>query len=336
MVKVTIGDVANKAGVSKSTVSQFLNKRYRYMGEETKKKIEDAIEKLGYHPNYVARSLKQKRTSMVGIIVANIMHRLSTEVSRSIEDFYHKHDIHAIFCNADNDPEKEKKYIEMLRAKQVDGLIIFPTGQNIALYKEMIDENYPVVFMDRRVPGLPVNSVMVNNEEATQEAVNHLVSLGHKRIAIVTQPLVISSRKERVEGYKKALQANSLTINPNFIIVNEIRDLINDLKRTFSESEPPTALIAGNDLVLLEILRFAKEKQLRIPDAFSLIVFDNISFADFVSPSITTIGQPSFEMGEKAAALLLEQINKASDEPPKDFLFKCQLNVRESSIKRIE
>jgi LacI family transcriptional regulator, kdg operon repressor len=334
MGKITIGDVAKEAGVSKSTVSQFLNKRYRYMGEETRKKIEVAVEKLGYQPNFIARSLKQKQTSMVGIIVANIVHRLSTEVSRAIEDFFHAYDIQAIFCNADNDPEKEKKYIEMLRAKQVDGLIIFPTGQNIELYNQMIEENYPVVFMDRRITGLPINTVIANNEVATVEAVNHLISLGNKRIAIAMQPLVISSRIERVEGYKKALQDHDMAINSNFIIQNSIEHLVGDLEGVFSSEDPPTALIAGNDLVLLEVLRFVKDKQLKIPEDFSLVVFDNIPFADVSNPSITTIGQPSFEMGEKAATLLLELIKKDPAEPPKDYVFPCELSIRESSNKK--
>ena len=335
MGKVTIGDVAKAAGVSKSTVSQFLNKRYRYMGEETRRKIGEAIEELGYQPNFIARSLKQKQTSMVGIIVANIVHRLSTEVSRAIEDFFHKYDIHAIFCNADNDPEKEKKYIEMLRAKQVDGLIIFPTGQNLDLYQQMIDEDYPVVFMDRRLPGFPINTVIANNAEATAEAVNHLISLGHERIAIAMQPLVISSRTDRVEGYKNAHQAHNMTVNPDCIIQNTIGQLVGDLERVFSKSEPPTALIAGNDLVLLEVLRFVKDKQLKIPGDFSLVVFDNIVFADVSNPSITTIGQPSFEMGEKAATLLLELIKKEPLLPPQDYVFQCELKIRESSNQRL-
>jgi LacI family kdg operon repressor len=139
MEKVTMADVAKEAGVSKSTVSQYLNKRYEYMSEKTKQKIKEAIEQLGYQPNYLARSLKQKRTSMVGVIVANILHYFSTSVTRGIEDFCQEHDLHAIVCNADDNPEKEKKYIEMLRAKQVDGLIVLQIGQNNDLYHRMVE-----------------------------------------------------------------------------------------------------------------------------------------------------------------------------------------------------
>src|SRR3954465_5055821 len=188
MENVTMADVAKAAGVSKSTVSQFLNKRFEYMGEKTKLKIEEAIAELGYQPNFIARSLKQKRTSMVGIIVANITHYFSTEISRAIEDFFHKHDLHAIVCNADDDPEKEKKYIEMLRAKQVDGLIIFPTGQNNDLYETMVKQGYPVVFVDRKVENLDVFSVITNNTESTYKAIQHFIENGHKNIAFAVQP----------------------------------------------------------------------------------------------------------------------------------------------------
>ncbi len=329
MSKITIGDVAREAGVSKSTVSQFLNKRYRYMGEETRKKIQKAVDDLRYQPNYIARSLKQKRTSMVGIIVANIMHRLSTEVSRAIEDFCHKYEMHAIFCNADNDPEKEKNYIEMLRAKQVDGLIIFPTGQNVDLYKQMVEENYPVVFMDRKVPDLPIHTVVVNNKEATQQAIEQLASNGHQRIAIVTQPLVISTRVDRIEGYKQAMKDLGLPLDPRLIGIEEIDRIGLALETLFSSENPPTALIAANDLVLIEVLRFIKKKKLNIPNDFSLIVFDNLPFADVANPSITTIAQPSFEMGKKAAELLLQQINK-EDIEAREYVFPCELCIRES------
>src|SRR4051794_18404560 len=212
MEKVTMADVAKAAGVSKSTVSQYLNKRFEYMGEKTKQKIEEAIKTLGYQPNYIARSLKQKRTSMVGIIVANIMHYFSTEVSRAIEDFCHTHDLHAIVCNADDDPEKEKKYIEMLRAKQVDGLIIFPTGQNNDLYKTMVRQGYPVVFVDRTVENLDAFSVITDNTDSTYKAIQHVIEKGHQNIAFVVQPLTVSTRLDRLAGYKQALTDAGLEI----------------------------------------------------------------------------------------------------------------------------
>lgn len=334
MVKVTMADVAKFAGVSKSTVSQYINHRYEYMSEDTKLKIKDAIEKLGYQPNYIAKSLKQKRTSMIGIIVADIINRFSTEVSRSIEDFCYANDYHAIICNADNNPEKERKYIEMLRARQVDGLIIFPTGQNYDLYKQMVVEGYPVVFMDRDIPDLMADFVLANNIQASYEAVRHFIEYGHNHIAIATQPLSISSRRERIIGYKNALQDYHIKQHADYIITSEIEKMKDQLKQLFKRKNPPTAILAGNDLVFLEILTFFQEKEIHIPQDISLIVFDNIPLAHLSNPPITTIVQPAYEMGSKAAELLLKQINKETTECNK-VIFPCQLLLRESSIKKI-
>ncbi|MEH7505388.1 substrate-binding domain-containing protein [Neobacillus drentensis] len=325
MEKVTMADVAKAAGVSKSTVSQYLNKRFEYMGEKTKLKIEEAIEKLGYQPNFIARSLKQKRTSMVGIIVANITHYFSTEISRAIEDFCHKHDLHAIVCNADDDPEKEKKYIEMLRAKQVDGLIIFPTGQNNELYKSMVRQSYPVVFVDRRVENLEVFSVITDNTNSTYKALQHFIEKGHKNIAFVVQPLTVSTRIDRLAGYKKALTESGLEINPEFIIESNISEVKSKLEQLFSLEVKPTLLFAANDRVFMAVGEFLKEKGIKLGKELELIVFDNIPFSHLLEAPISFIIQPATEMGKKAAELLFEQINKENT-PPEVFVFPSRMS----------
>jgi len=324
MEKVTMADVAKAAGVSKSTVSQYLNKRFEYMGEKTKQKIEEAIKTLGYQPNYIARSLKQKRTSMVGIIVANIMHYFSTEVSRAIEDFFHHHDLHAIVCNADDDPEKEKKYIEMLQAKQVDGLIIFPTGQNTELYESMIKHGYPVVFVDRKLQDLPVFSIVTDNRESTYHAIQQFVANGHQRIAFAVQPLKVSTRRERLEGYQQAMRDANIEINPDYVIESEIPEMSGKLDELLSMEERPTAIFAGNDRVFLEVVKCLRAKGLKIGEDIELVVFDNIPFAQVVESRITFIVQPASEMGTKAAELLFEQINKVEREP-EEFVFFSKL-----------
>jgi LacI family transcriptional regulator, kdg operon repressor len=324
MEKVTMADVAKLAGVSKSTVSQFLNKRFEYMGEKTKLKIEEAIEELGYQPNFIARSLKQKRTSMVGIIVANITHYFSTEISRAIEDYCHTHDLHAIVCNADDDPEKEKKYIEMLRAKQVDGLIIFPTGQNNDLYKTMVRQGYPVVFVDRKVENLEVFSVITDNTDSTYKAVQHVIEKGHRNIAFVVQPLTVSTRIDRLAGYKQALTDAGLEIKPDFIIESSISDLKSKLEHLFSFEDKPTALFAANDRVFMAVGEFLKEKGIKLGKELELIVFDNIPFSHLLEAPITFIIQPAADMGKKAAELLFQQINKENT-LPEVFVFPSRM-----------
>ncbi|MDY0393562.1 LacI family DNA-binding transcriptional regulator [Virgibacillus halophilus] len=206
MKRVTISDVAKHAGVSKSTVSQFLNKRYDYMALETKDKIEKAIEELKYHPNMMARSLKVKSTKTVGVIVANILHEFTTQIIRAIEDVCQQVDFHIIVCNADDDPMKEEKYITMLYGKQVDGIIIFPTGGNIELYKRLQDYNFPIVFMDRFIPEIGIDSVLLDNEMASAMAIEEFVNRGYQSAGIITTSVIknVTPRLERISGYKKS------------------------------------------------------------------------------------------------------------------------------------
>ncbi|MCE3201077.1 LacI family DNA-binding transcriptional regulator [Paenibacillus sonchi] len=331
MGKATIGDVAARAGVSKSTVSQFLNKRYQHMGQETRVKIEEAIEALDYRPNVLARGLKQKRTGAVGVIVANIMHRLSTEICRGIEDYCQEQNVNVILCNSDEDGEKEKKYAEMLQAKQVDGIILLPTGKNGALYESLAGQGYPILFMDRRVDNVKADTIVVNNREAVTQAVKHLASLGHRSIALATGPLTISTRTERTEGFRAAMSVLGLDYESCNIINVEISSLKDRFRKRFEGQEPPTALIAGNDLVLLEALAFVKEQGLRVPEDLALVAFDNIPFAHLLTPTLTTINQPSLEMGRKAAERLITRIRSEEAPEAAEFVFECELAVRESS-----
>lgn len=333
MKKATISDVAKHANVSKSTISQYLNKRYDYMGENTKQKIEDAINELGYQANFVARSLKQKKTSTIGVIVANILHTFSNQVIRAIEDVCHKNDIHVIVCNADDDPYKEKNYINMLRAKQVDGLIVFPTGGNVDLYESMLSEQYPLVFMDRKVEGLNVDTFLLDNEDAAKQAVARFVEKGHQRIGMITTSLIhnVTPRVERIEGFKKALSAHGIDPSEKCVKGLEIGEIKKSLAEMLSLEDPITALFSGNDLTLLEVLNYVKENKIKIPNDLALISIDDVSFAEVYVPSLTTIAQPAFQMGKEAAELLLSKINNSNS--ISDFnvhRFNGELKVRDS------
>ncbi|MBM7704385.1 LacI family DNA-binding transcriptional regulator [Metabacillus iocasae] len=333
MKRITIADVAQHAKVSKSTVSQYLNKRYDYMAENTKQRIEEAIKELDYRPNIVARSLKQKSTMTVGVIVANILHSFSTQVIRAIEDFCHLQDFHLIVCNADDDPEKEKRYIEMLRAKQVDGIIIFPTGDNVELYQEIVQSNYPIMFVDRLVPEVPIPSVMLDNEKAAGLAVQHFVEKGYERIGIITNVIRnVTPRMERINGYKKVLKENGLSINEDYIRKMQVSCVQEALHDMLSLDEPIQAVLAGNDLTLMEILKYVKKHRIRVPEDLAIIGIDDVSFANFYEPALTIVEQPAFEIGKKAAELLLNKIQKKDVEEELDvYRFEPTLIVRQSS-----
>jgi LacI family kdg operon repressor len=327
-----MADVAKLANVSKSTVSQYLNKRYEYMSEETKQRIAKAIAELGYQPNFIARSLKQKTTATIGVIVFNILHMLTTQVLRAIEDVCQERDFHVIVCNTDDNPEKEKKYIEMLRAKQVDGLIVFPTGKNIELYEKMVNDQFPLVFVDRIVPGIPADAVLLDNAKASKLAVDHLADSGYERIGIVTPPIVphVIPRIERIEGFKKAASERGLPIAEDYIIAADISRMQERLKQAFSRSDPPQALFAINDLTLMEVLNFAKMNQIRIPDDVAVVSVDDVPFANIYTPRLTAIAQPTFEMGRKAAERLFMKMEQSAPETPQVLRFPPTLIKRES------
>jgi|SRR5699024_5283186 len=333
MKKTNIADVAEEAGVSKSTVSQYLNKRYHFMGEDTKNTVKAAIEKLNYKPNYIARSLKQKKTSTIGVIVANILHNFSTQIIQAIENYCQLHQIHVIVSNADDSPHKEKNHIEMLRAKQVDGLIVFPTGENQEVYQSLLDEKYPLVFIDRLGPNGNGPSILLDNEKAIHLAIQHLIDEQVNDIGIVTTSLKqqLTPRFERVEAYQKIMRENNLYINEDFIISTELHKMKGTFKKLLNKSNPPRGVIAGNDLSLIQILECCREEHVKIPQDLAVIGIDEVSFAKAFHPTITTVAQPTFDMGKKAAKILIQEINEGVKKHDNVYRFTPDITIRESS-----
>jgi len=338
MKKLTIEDVAKQAGVSKSTVSQFLNKRYKYMSEATKNRIAAVIEELNYQPNGLARSLKQNRTHMVGIIVANIDYSLSTQCIRAIENELQRRGIQVIICNADENAEKESKYVETLVARQVDGLIIFPTGNNPSAYSRLIEARYPLVFMDRLVEGITTQSLLLDNEMAVKIGVGELVRSGHERIALLSLPLgevAITPRKERMSGYKKAMEEAGFKLREEYICSVPREEIAAGVKALLALEYPPTALLASNDIVLAEILKYANREGISIPQQLSVIGIDDAEFAHIYNPVITTIRQPAYEMGMQAAKIMLSCIEDKDSYVPITYRFPPSLQQGQS-VKSIK
>lgn len=307
---VTISDVAKHLNISKSTISQYLNGRYEYMAEDTRKKIEQAIEEMEYSPNSLAQSLKNKKTSTIGVIVANILHSFSTQIIRAIEDICFNEKVHVIICNADDDPQKEEDYIRMLMAKQVDGFIIFPTGSNPSVYSKMIANQIPTIFLDRIIPDFKINTLLLDNYKASELAVEAFDQKGHKNIAMITMEAEhhVTPRIERIAGFCHALEKRNLEVKEEYILSDYLHNMQNRLKELFDKKTAPSAIFAGNDLTLLEVLTYCKKNNLRIPEDISIISVDDVSFADIYEPALTTISQPAHDIGAKAASLLLDQI----------------------------
>ncbi|MBM7840056.1 LacI family kdg operon repressor [Alkalihalobacillus xiaoxiensis] len=310
MKRITMEDVAQKAGVSKSTISQYVNGRFHYMATDTKEKIEEAIKQLNYRPNALAQGLRQRKSKTIAVIVANILHAFSTEVIRAIEDTCHEQGVHVIVCNTDNDVVKEKNYLEMLYAKQVDGFIVFPTNKNVQLLAAYAEEGFPLVFVDRILEQVSVNTVLVDNNEMIRIAVRALVAKGKSKIVLMLPEMndPITPRIERREAFESMIMELGLSEQENQMIAVPIDKIPSELKAILNGKNRPDSIIAGNDFVLKKTLHCLQELAVQVPEELALVGLDDVPFASFMKPAITTVAQPTYAIGKKAATLLLEGI----------------------------
>lgn len=312
---ITIKSVAERAGVSKSTVSRYLNQKYECMSSETRERIARVIAELNYHPNALARSLKQKNTHTIAVIVANILNPFSTSAVRGIEDYCKESGFSLILCNADDDPIKEKEYIMMLMSKQIDGLIINTTGQNNELLLD-ISHKIPVVLIDRKVPEVKVDTIAFNNIKGAYEAVRHLITLGHKQIAaFVAVPCKsISPRAERLEGYKQALQDFGIPLRSELVVETSLDqgEVLEKIKQIMELSDRPTAVFGINNLMTMAIIKALRKLNISIPKDLAVVGVDDWEWADLLEPPVTVVAKPNYDMGISAAKLLIKRINNPS------------------------
>ncbi|HFK1548202.1 MULTISPECIES: ribose operon transcriptional repressor RbsR [Bacillus] len=298
----TIKDVAKLAGVSVATVSRVLNKN-GYVHEDTLKKVERAIEMLDYKPSTVARSLYNKKSRLIGLVVPNIVNPFFPEVARAVEDVAHKQGYTVVLCNSDENLEKEKQYIDVLRQNNVDGFIVATNPQNSVNYMNL---SVPVVAIDRmfneRIP-----AVYADNYAGSQEATKLLIDKGCKHIAHIRGPRDVSTANERFEGFVDVITQNNLS----YMIAESTFDPANSELVTvelLEEYPHIDGIVAGNDLIAIGIVKAALQKGISIPDDLQIIGFDGISLTEMMYPSITTVAQPIYEMGKVATELLLEQM----------------------------
>jgi LacI family transcriptional regulator len=328
---VTIKEVAKLAGVSTTTVSYVINKS-RFVSEQTRAKVLKAIEELDYRPNIVARSLRERKTGTVGLIICDLRNPFFSEVLQGIETYLGKKKYSLIVTNTDYDNEKERESIDMFYSKQVDGVIIVPGENTNKHVKFLTERNIPVVLLDRKLQNLNVDVVLVNNREGSKQLTEHLISLGHKRIGIVAGPLNSTTGKERLEGYLKAMKAHSMPEDNDLIKIGDFKKQSGYLLtlELISLAVPPTVIFACNNLLGLGVMQALKEKKIRIPEEIGLAIFDDLPWFNYISPSLTGVAQPSFQLGETAGRLLFEQMRKRRKKP-KEVVLDVQLKIRQSA-----
>lgn len=329
----TIGDVAKRAGVSKSSVSRVLNGNYEYMSEETKQKIMQAIEEMNYSPNSLAQSLKKKKTQVIGIILSDISNPFWSEVLKGVQDECKRNGYALMVSTSEEDPEIERENVHLLRGRQVDGLIVNTTAGINDLYEELEKEGFPFVFLDRMTGGIKTDTVVVNNVSGAKQAIEYLIEQGHHRIGILLNPLENKSpRIERLEGYKLAHYMHNLPIDESLI---KICDPQNGSGAKATEellkmNNRPTAIFSTNEKLNLEALTGIKKSKLKVPTDVSLFGYDDFPWIPLLDPPLSTVAQPSFEMGVKAVALLMDRIKNGENHKTKMVQLQPEIRLRES------
>lgn len=330
---VTIKDIAVKANVSVATVSRALFNT-GYVNEETRRRIIEVAEKLGYEKYKNASRVKVK-SNLIGVIVSDITNPFFTQIVRGIEDVLSSAGYSLLLCNADEDIEKEKNYLKVLQSKKVDGLILAPADGDSGSIREIVNKDIPIVLIDRLIDDLDVDGVIIDNVNGAYEGVSHLISEGYRRIGIITGPLEIMTSLERFEGYKKALTDGGIKFDENLV---ENGGYTQEggyrAAKKLIESAHPDALFVANNVMTTGALLAIKELNLKIPKEIGIVGFDDVEWAPLVDPPLTTISQPIYTIGSTAAQLLLRRLSRASKMRKEVVVLKPRLIIRESSRKK--
>ena len=333
---VSIKDIAKAASVSHSTVSRALSDS-PLVKAETRSRIQSLAREMGYSPDAWARSLVMRQTRTVGVVVTTIADPFIAEVVQGIESTAYQHGYIVILASSSSEPTRELAAVEMLRSKRVDGVIV--TSSRVgALYQKHLERiGVPVVLLNNHSEqsGRYTFSVTVDNQHGGHLATQHLIELGHRRIAFVSGPAYISSSEGRWTGYRQALTEAGIAPELGLVVSGTGRTEAGEqaFYALMALAEPPTAVFCYNDVTAIGLLRAARETGLSVPQNLSLVGFDDIPFASFMYPSLTTIAQPKFEMGEQAMqmALALMATKSVSGAEVSDIVVKGQLIVRGSS-----
>ncbi len=327
---VNIFDVAKLAKVSIATVSRVTSNK-EGVNEDTKARVLEAMEKLGYRPNSAARTLRISKSNIIIVLMVNIKNSFFSEFIRGIEEVARKAGYYILIGSTDGDPEKEKEYIELIQESRVDGVILTTAGVLDDSTIKKISQSSPVVLTFDYVPNQSIPSISIDNESASRKITNHLIGLGHKRIAHITGYMGRLQSQTRLHGYKQALSQHSIAVEES--LIQEGGYLLKDgylaTQKLLSFDNLPTAIYGGNDNVAIGALKAVLDAGLRVPEDIAIVGFDDVDMASYMTPGLTTIHQPRYEIGKRAMGLLLKKIEKEEV----DFghiILEDQLIIRES------
>ena len=330
MKYITLKMVAEKAGVSVNTASRAINNKPD-ISKETKKRILQIAQELGYVRNDTAVALRTKKTGTIGVVIADNRNPFYAEVLNGMEEAAREKNYHIILANTQRDYKKEEEAINLLLAKRVDGLLITPVQDKDDDIKNLIEAKIPFVIVGRDFENIEVDAIYNDEVKGGFLATEYLIKKGHKRIALIDGFLYKSPAKGRLEGYKKALNKYRISLDESLISVGDIdvKDGYERTKQLFEKELDFTAIFAYNDMMAFGVMQAIKEKDLRIPEDIGLVGYDDIPLSSLISPSLTTIRLKKQELGVESVKLLLSRII-GNRKKIKKVMLGVELQIRES------
>ena len=330
----TIRDVAHRSGVSPMTVSRVVTGSAR-VRPETRRRVEEAIAALGYVPNHLARGLTRRKTGALALIVPDFADPFFTLILRGAEDVARRAGYRVILCNTGGDVEREDAYLEDMVAHRVEGLLIAPVSdRSRPNLRRLVPHRVPFVLVDRTIPGIEADVVQGDSVDGARQITDHLIALGHTRIAHITEPQEVSTARDRLLGYAEALAGAGIPFDPLLVVAGPGANIAGgyEASQTLLKRDPrPTAVFAVNNLAAVGAVRAIREHGLAIPGDIALACFDDIELAALLCPFLTVMAQPAETFGSLAAQLLLERVDGRAPERRRRVVLPADLIVRESS-----
>ncbi|AMW32029.1 MAG: LacI family DNA-binding transcriptional regulator [Fervidobacterium pennivorans] len=331
MKKISIKDVAKKAGVSISTVSRVLTNSAP-VSEELREKVIQAVQELGYSPSSIARSLRNGATKTIGFILPDITNPFFANIVRGAEDYLRQHGYTLIFGSSDQDKNEENHILEALLSKHIDGLLFTGSGDSNPKLLRKIEQGLKVVFLDRIIRGVNSSYVIVDNKRGISLLVDHLLDDGHKSFLFINGDKNTFSAKQRYEAFLQRMKSGKYKYEHHFTSFSYEAGY--KFASQLSNPVEFDAILCGNDLIAFGVIDALEDRGIRVPEQVSVTGFDDIPFSRHYKPALTTVRQPMYEMGQKACELLLKMI-KEQLMTTEGIILEPELVVRESTKRRI-
>jgi LacI family transcriptional regulator len=330
----TIKDVAATAGVSVATVSRVLNGSDS-VDPELARRVQEAVARLGYRRSGLARSLRIQRARVVGLVISDIRNPFFTDVVRGIEDRVAADGYSLVLCNSDEDLEKEADYVDLFVEERMAGAIVSPASSQDTRLTALTARGTPVVAIDREALREAVDTVLVDNVRGGQLATGHLLEGGYERIACITGPPRTSTGTDRLEGWRAALRAAGRPLDEELVRRADFKESGGHAAAAelLASADPPDAFFVANNLMTVGVLAAITEAGLEVPADVGVVGFDDMPWARLLRPALTTIAQPTYELGRVAADLLTGRL-EGRDEPPRRVVLEPTLRLRDSVRKR--